>query len=243
MTQKISGIQPLKSGNLERREVFEEVGRAIVHLSDIENLLASLFHVLVRPKAPSPSMELFYDQGTFDKKMKLVDFIFHLRGSKKELERWKKISAQLDAHRSARNLIAHYGMYVDSPDRDGRVDVVLHPPWLKGGPIREKRIFVLLKSAQRRAHWTKFEQTWRSSTTISTRVSCLNTSATTLHPTTRCGEAGGIGRRRQVAQRRMRALAVVIVGPNRNFGPGVIEAVEQSFVEKLVAHPTVEACE
>jgi hypothetical protein len=60
-------------------------------------------------------------------------------------------------------------------------------------------------------------------------------------PVARCGEVGGIGRRRQVAQRRMRALAVVVVGPSRNFGPGVIEAVEQSFVEKLVAHPAVEA--
>ena len=138
MAKKISDIHPLKSGNLERREVFEEVGRAIVHLSDIENLLASLFHALVLPKAPSPSMELFYDQGTFEKKMKLVDFIFHLEGSKEELERWRKIAAQLDAHRGARNLIAHYGMYVDSPDRNGRVDVLLHPPWLKGKPENKK---------------------------------------------------------------------------------------------------------
>ncbi|MGY3461697.1 hypothetical protein ACVWW5_007147 [Bradyrhizobium sp. LM3.4] len=43
-------------------------------------------------------------------------------------------------------------------------------------------------------------------------------------PVARCGEVGGIGRRRQVAQRRMRALAVVVGGPSGNSGPGVIEA-------------------
>lgn len=40
----------------------------------------------------------------------------------------------------------------------------------------------------------------------------------------RCGEVGGIGRRREVAQRGMRALAVVVVGSIRNLGAGVIEA-------------------
>jgi hypothetical protein len=60
-------------------------------------------------------------------------------------------------------------------------------------------------------------------------------------PVARCGEVGGIGRRRQVTERRMRALAVVVGGPSRNLGPGVIEVEEQGFVEKLVAHPAVEA--
>jgi hypothetical protein len=55
-------IYVLKPGHLEKRKVFEQVGRAIVHLSDIENLLASIFHSLVQPKAPNPSMEIFYDQ-------------------------------------------------------------------------------------------------------------------------------------------------------------------------------------
>ena len=60
-------------------------------------------------------------------------------------------------------------------------------------------------------------------------------------PVARCVEVGGIGRRGQVTQRGMRALAVVVVGPSRNLGPGVIEAKEKGFVEKLVAHPAVEA--
>jgi hypothetical protein len=139
MAKRHSDVQVSEPGALEKREVFEQVGRAIVHLSDIENLLASIFHSLVLPKAPSPSMELFYDQGGFEKKMKLVDYIFHLEGSKEELERWKKIAAELEEHRPVRNLIAHYGMYVDSWNRDGNIDVSLHPPWLKGRPDKERK--------------------------------------------------------------------------------------------------------
>jgi hypothetical protein len=59
-------------------------------------------------------------------------------------------------------------------------------------------------------------------------------------PVGRCGEVGGIGRRCQVAQRGVRALAVVVADPIRNLGGGVIEAKEQGFVEKLVSHPAVE---
>lgn len=60
-------------------------------------------------------------------------------------------------------------------------------------------------------------------------------------PVACCGEVGGVGRRGEVAQRRMRSLAVVIVGPFGDAVAGVIEAAEQGFIEKLVAHPAVEA--
>src|SRR5271168_2438161 len=55
-----------------------------------------------------------------------------------------------------------------------------------------------------------------------------------------CGEIGGVGRRRLIAQSRMRPALVVIVDPVRDLGPGMIEAEEQALVEKLVAHAPVE---
>ena len=48
-----------------------------------------------------------------------------------------------------------------------------------------------------------------------------------------CGEIGGIGGWREIADRRMRAPLVVIVDPVRDLGPGMIEAEEQALVEKL----------
>ena len=54
-----------------------------------------------------------------------------------------------------------------------------------------------------------------------------------------CGEVGGIGRRGEIAQRRVRAPVVVVVDPIRDAASGVIEAEEQGFIEKLISHPTV----
>ncbi len=55
-----------------------------------------------------------------------------------------------------------------------------------------------------------------------------------------CGEIGGIGRRGEIAQRRVRALLVVIIGPIRDLCPGMIEAEEQALIEQLVPHPAVD---
>ena len=51
-----------------------------------------------------------------------------------------------------------------------------------------------------------------------------------------CGEVSGVGRRREIAQSRMRPALVVVVDPVRDLAPGMIEAEEQALVEKLVAH-------
>src|SRR3954466_509214 len=55
-----------------------------------------------------------------------------------------------------------------------------------------------------------------------------------------CGEVGGIGRRGEIAQRRVRTPVVVVVDPIRDAASGVIEAEEQGFIEKLISHPAVE---
>ena len=58
-------------------------------------------------------------------------------------------------------------------------------------------------------------------------------------PITCCGEVGGVSRRGEIAQRRMRTLAVVIISPIRDAGSSVIEAEEQGFIERLISHPAV----
>lgn len=60
-------------------------------------------------------------------------------------------------------------------------------------------------------------------------------------PVAWCGEIGGVGRRCEVAQRSMWPPPIVVVSPCRDLRPGMIEAKEQAFVEKLVAHGAVEA--
>src|SRR3954470_4105436 len=60
-------------------------------------------------------------------------------------------------------------------------------------------------------------------------------------PIVRCGEIGGIGRRRDVSERRMWAPFVVVVSPFGDRRSGMIEAEEQGFVQEFVAHAAVEA--
>ena len=52
--------EALMPGSLEKRDLLEEVGRAIVHLSDIENILAMIFNVLTPARAMADAMDLFF---------------------------------------------------------------------------------------------------------------------------------------------------------------------------------------
>ena len=56
-----------------------------------------------------------------------------------------------------------------------------------------------------------------------------------------CGEIGGVAGRCEITKGRVWPLLVVIGDPTRDPGAGVVETKEQAFVEKLVAHSTIEA--
>src|SRR6478752_2045793 len=60
-------------------------------------------------------------------------------------------------------------------------------------------------------------------------------------PSARCGECGGVGRRREVLQRRMRALAIIVGDPHCDLGARIVDVEEQRLVQKLVTHTAVEA--
>ena len=110
-------------------EMFTEVGRTIVQLSNIENELANLYHSLVSGHYLSTpcAMAVFYAQSWFDAKVLLVDLLMRIEGPKEYFERWEKIVKELKQHRRVRNLVAHQRLYVSYPDKEGRVDVSLDP--------------------------------------------------------------------------------------------------------------------
>lgn len=110
-------------------EMFTEVGRTIVQLSNIENELANLYYSLVTEHylGTSAAMAAFYAQSWFDAKVLLVDLLMRIKGPKEFFERWEKIVKELKQHRGVRNLVAHQRLYVGYPDKEGRVDVSLDP--------------------------------------------------------------------------------------------------------------------
>lgn len=124
-------LMPDPPGTHETRELLHEVGRAIVHLSNIEELLAMVFAVLSVPVATEVATELFHDQGAFDKKLKLTNYMVLHRGRSHELTSWAAVYSRLQNHRGVRNLIAHQGLFQNPPDAHGQVSVALRPAWFK----------------------------------------------------------------------------------------------------------------
>ena len=128
-------------------EMFTEVGRAIVQLSNIENELASLYHSLTSGHYSSTpkAMALFFAQSWFEGKILLVDLLMRIEAPKDFYARWEKIMIELKQHRGVRNLIAHQRLYVSYPDREGRVDLWLEPPELGCKYDHQKKKLVPIK--------------------------------------------------------------------------------------------------
>ena len=124
-------------------EMFTEVGRAVVQLSNIENELANLYYSFaVEHYSGAPAaMAVFFAQSWFEGKVLLVDLIMRIQAPKKFFRRWEKIAKELKQHRTMRNLVAHQRLYVSYPDKEGRVDVWLDPAELNTKyDIRKKKI-------------------------------------------------------------------------------------------------------
>jgi hypothetical protein len=125
-------------------EIFTEVGRTIVQLSNIEDALASIYyHFVASHYGPTPdAMALFYAQPWFDAKIMLVDLAIRFEGPKGFFERWEKIAKEIGQHRKVRNLVAHQRLYVSYPDNEGRVSAWLDPAELNVRYDDKKKMLV-----------------------------------------------------------------------------------------------------
>lgn len=122
---------PPAPGEPEKRELYQQVGRAIVELSNAENLLAVIFCVLSLPVSLETAKEMFASQGGFEKKLRFVNFMVLRANRSKEVETWKEIYKELNTHRGVRNLIAHQRMIVSYSGETPSVDVSLTPLFYK----------------------------------------------------------------------------------------------------------------
>jgi hypothetical protein len=124
-------LMPDPPGTHEKRKLYEQVGRAIVHLSDIDDLLALAFSILSTSVDIKVTADLYYGQNSLDKKLKLVNHMILHWNKPIEMKVWGRILSKINTHRGVRNLIAHQGLSVTSSSDSPNVDVSLRPPWLK----------------------------------------------------------------------------------------------------------------
>lgn len=91
MEALIRALVPPPPGDEEKREVYEQAGRAVIELSNAENLLAVIFCIVSGPVPVEAAKEMFASQGSFDRKSKLVDFMMQHADKPKEITLWKEV--------------------------------------------------------------------------------------------------------------------------------------------------------
>src|SRR3954447_24059653 len=68
-------LMPPPPGEMEKAELYQQAGRAIVELSNAENYLALIFCFLSVPVTVDDAKAMFSSQGSFERKLKLVNFM------------------------------------------------------------------------------------------------------------------------------------------------------------------------
>jgi hypothetical protein len=125
-------LVPPPPGEMEKAELYRQAGRAVVELSNAENLLAVIFCILSVPVPVEDAKEMFSSQGGFEKRLKLVNFMVARANHANEIEVWEKIYKELNTHRGVRNLVAHQRVTMEMSTESPVVDVSLTPLFYKG---------------------------------------------------------------------------------------------------------------
>jgi hypothetical protein len=118
---------PPSPGETEKKEVYEQAGRAIIELSNAENLLAMIFCILGLPVSIDEAKKVFALQGSLDRKSQLVNFMVLHANEPSEIKLWNQIYKELNTHRGVRNLVAHQRMMVSYSSGTPIADVALTP--------------------------------------------------------------------------------------------------------------------
>lgn len=103
-----------------RNELFKQVGRVIVTLSEIENLMATAFLCVSQRMTFEESTELFYSFRGFDQRFKLVGYAIAQNDWGGELAAWNALSKRVEGQRVVRNLAAHNGLSFKEDKKGGK---------------------------------------------------------------------------------------------------------------------------
>jgi hypothetical protein len=118
---------PPPPGEMEKAELYQQAGRAVVELSNAENLLAVIFCILSVPVLIDDAKTMFSSQGGFEKRLKLVNFMVAHANRAGEIDVWGKIYTELNTHRGVRNLVAHQRVMMEMSTDAPFVEVSLNP--------------------------------------------------------------------------------------------------------------------
>ncbi|MFD6318603.1 hypothetical protein [Methylorubrum thiocyanatum] len=110
-----------------RDRLHKEVGRVVIVISELESALALLLIVASAPVKTKKCLELFHSQQSFEKKLRLTDFVIDLSATKAEAKEWHKIHSEIGKNKDIRNSAAHQHSWIFEDDEAGVVRAFLGP--------------------------------------------------------------------------------------------------------------------
>jgi hypothetical protein len=97
----------LEEQEQDKKEMYHQVGKAIVNLSIIEEFMADLFVTLSRPMTQTKAADMFYESQNLNHKIKLVDYAMMRSEFEYGKKYWPALSAQISKQKFVRNTAAH----------------------------------------------------------------------------------------------------------------------------------------
>jgi hypothetical protein len=113
-------------------DLYEQAGRAVIKISDIERVLVAICIVL-SPGAEKAAVEIFLSDWQLDRRLKFVNYLVGRWKKPAVAAEWQNIQKRLREHKGIRNLVAHQGMVEGEPNKLGIPELFLHPLSLKKG--------------------------------------------------------------------------------------------------------------
>ena len=138
---KLKHLEGLEQQN-DAAELYKQVGRVVVTLSNIENLMAMVFVIVSHNLTTEEASAIFDSYQSFDQKFKLVGYAIQQNDLGNEHEEWEKLSKRLQGQKLVRNLVAHQRMQFKQTD-GGKHKPVLTAHWFKKTGRRKRDLETL----------------------------------------------------------------------------------------------------
>jgi hypothetical protein len=100
-------VQHFEQQQREKDEMYRQIGRAIVSLSVVEELMAAAFVALSAPMVEDQAGAKFYETQNITHKLKLLDYAIMKTEWFEGKKKWPSLSAKIAKQKWIRNAAAH----------------------------------------------------------------------------------------------------------------------------------------
>jgi hypothetical protein len=126
-------------GRGPEHELYEEAGRAVITLSEIEGRLGECC-VYLSGKAKKEAAQFFDDLGTLEKRIRFTKYVVSCTGDLAVIKDWVELLTEIQSHKGIRNLVAHQSLIWGLDIENGLPPAYLAPRPTRRGSSRVKML-------------------------------------------------------------------------------------------------------